>query len=382
MGKRYRIKINYYYDENWIGGAYYIQNLIHALNTLTDEKKPILIIRSLNENALYELRRITSYPYLEAYSLPKLNLIQRIVNFISRKIIRQNIFRDLPKYDAVFPSAFLENNELEKQIFWIPDFQEKYLPHFFSDEEINLRNNYYSHIEKNANHLVFSSKDSQKDFNKYYPSSKTNQFVLNFASYHSDIELPSVKDVFMKYNIDFEYFLCSNQFWAHKNHNVIIEAIALLKKENININVIFTGKEYDYRNPNYFSEIILKVKTLGIEDNVMFLGFIDRIDQIVLLKNCKAVIQPSLFEGWSTVIEDAKAENAFIFASNINVNIEQLENYPNNILFSPENPLSLAEKLKTEKLIKIKQEYKQEVITFGNHFMKIINEVGKNRGSL
>ncbi len=38
-----------------------------------------------------------------------------------------------------------------------------------------------------------------------------------------------------------------------------------------------------------------------------FLGFIDRGEQLQLMKNSIAIVQPSLFEGWSTVVEDTKA---------------------------------------------------------------------------
>jgi len=43
------------------------------------------------------------------------------------------------------------------------------------------------------------------------------------------------------------------------------------------------------------------------------------------MKYAKAIIQPSLFEGWSTVIEDAKSLQVPVIAANLNVNVEQLE---------------------------------------------------------
>jgi glycosyltransferase involved in cell wall biosynthesis len=71
--------------------------------------------------------------------------------------------------------------------------------------------------------------------------------------------------------------LCSNQFWVHKNHNLILK-IDLLKAYGIEVLVIFTGKETDYRNPNYFDQLKQKAEKLGIKENIKFLGFIDRED--------------------------------------------------------------------------------------------------------
>lgn len=372
MGKRNIIKINYQYNEDWIGGSYYIQNLIHALNTLESSKKPYLLIHSSNENAVNELKNITSYPYLKRYSYNKLNILQRGINYLSRKILKKNVFRLFPDFLFAFPSSYHERDQLEKQIFWIPDFQDKYLPHFFSEEELKSRDQAYTYIQKNAHHVVFSSEDAQKDFNTFYKGAVPKQYVLNFASYHPDENLPSKIDVLQKFSITGEYFLCSNQFWVHKNHMVVLKAIAHLKKEGKNICVVFTGKEKDYRNPNYFSELKKKVVELEIENQVKFLGFIDRKDQIVFLKNCKAIIQPSLFEGWSTVNEDAKAENIFILAANLNVNKEQLINYPNYRLFNPNDEKALANEIK-DKDFSIKEiDYKENIKKFGLDFMKII----------
>ena len=40
--KRVEIAILYQFTRNWVAGAYYIQNLIVALNTLNDENKPLI----------------------------------------------------------------------------------------------------------------------------------------------------------------------------------------------------------------------------------------------------------------------------------------------------------------------------------------------------
>ena len=50
---------------------------------------------------------------------------------------------------------------------------------------------------------------------------------------------------------------------------------------------------------------------------------IPRVDQVCLIRASKAVLQPSQFEGWSTVIEDARALGKPTIASNFPVHIEQ-----------------------------------------------------------
>jgi glycosyltransferase involved in cell wall biosynthesis len=58
------------------------------------------------------------------------------------------------------------------------------------------------------------------------------------------------------------------------------------------------------------------------------------------MKYSQAIIQPSLFEGWSTVIEDAISLQVPVIASDLPVNIEQLGD--RGFFFSPHDAEGLA----------------------------------------
>lgn len=379
MGKKLDIVINYSYDENWIGGTYYIQNLIHALQKLDDVEKPFLHIKSQDNNAVEKLSTLTHYPYLQRFTpYSKTTKLQRAINKISNLICNKKIFSLYKTFDLEFPASFTENKNFKRNLFWIPDFQEKYLPHFFTNEDIAWRNKVYENIKKHANYVVFSSEDSKRDFNKFYTNGKPEQFILNFAVYHSNKELPAKQLVLQKFDINKKYFLCSNQFWAHKNHKIVLEAIAELKKRGVETLVIFTGKERDYRNPDYFSDLTEIVENLNLKENVKFLGFVDRNDQIVLLQNCQAIIQPSLFEGWSTVNEDAKAQSKYIISSDLDVNKEQLRDYPNKSFFNPKDSEELANLLQPLNFETKNVDYSITLKKFGQDFLNIVKQINKN----
>ncbi|MBD8084301.1 glycosyltransferase [Chryseobacterium caseinilyticum] len=376
MGRRFKVIINYNYDENWIGGTYYVENLIHALNLLSDEEQPALYIKSNNINATEILFKKTAYKYLTVHTTySNLSKIKRALNKFCKQIFQRNIFSPFEQYDLEFPGLFSEKENFKNKLFWIPDFQEKHLPNFFTPEDISYRDSIYTTIQNCAYAVVFSSEDAKKDFNLFYPHAKPKQFVLNFSTHHQIDILPQKDIVLSKYRIKNDYFLCSNQFWTHKNHIVILNAIKELKDKNIDITVVFTGKESDYRNPDYFKNLQSAVVDLDIASNVKFLGFISREDQIVLLQNCLAIIQPSLFEGWSTVHEDAKAENVFILASDINVNLEQLKHYPNKRFFDPHNPADLCTKIQLGNFSKTSFNYLDSQLSFGKNFTDIIKKI-------
>ncbi|MCF6243052.1 MAG: glycosyltransferase [Bacteroidales bacterium] len=186
-------------------------------------------------------------------------------------------------------------------------------------------------------------------------------------------------NLLQKYELPKKYFICSNQFWAHKNHITVLKAIKILKKDNVRCHIVFTGSTRDYRNPDFYQSLLEYVKKEQLDKYVSFLGFIDRKEQLKLMKEAVAVIQPSLFEGWGTVVEDAKSMNKYIILSDIAVHKEQCSE--NVIFFEPNTPNQLSEiirKFISEKP-KVKTiDYQKNQINFAETFIKILKGVGIN----
>jgi glycosyltransferase involved in cell wall biosynthesis len=79
----------------------------------------------------------------------------------------------------------------------------------------------------------------------------------------------------------------------------------------------------------------------NLQSQISLMGIIPRNEQLLLMKHSQAVLQPSLFEGWSTVIEDAISLQVPVIASSLPVNIEQLG--PDGNYFEPHDAEKLAE---------------------------------------
>src|SRR5690606_36513838 len=111
----------------------------------------------------------------------------------------------------------------------------------------------------------------------------------------------------------------------------------------------------------------------NLKSNISLLGVIPRNEQLLLMKHSRAVIQPSLFEGWSPVIEDAIYLQVPVIASSLPVNIEQLG--PNGCYFEPEDYEALAGLLKNfpvrEPGRMLYQEYSERVSAAARTFLII-----------
>jgi hypothetical protein len=58
MAEGKRVGIIYSYNEDWIGGAYYIQNLIRSLNYLPKSEQIQLHILAGNKQVFEELKKL------------------------------------------------------------------------------------------------------------------------------------------------------------------------------------------------------------------------------------------------------------------------------------------------------------------------------------
>ena len=75
MGERKQINLLYTYNTNWIGGTYYVLNIIKAFNGLPDHEKPIVGIYSPLKSDIGEIDNI-GYPYLKVVRYRDAKLIR------------------------------------------------------------------------------------------------------------------------------------------------------------------------------------------------------------------------------------------------------------------------------------------------------------------
>jgi glycosyltransferase involved in cell wall biosynthesis len=379
MGKRIKLGLIFSYDEGWIGGTYYILNLIKALNKLPFEKQPEIIILSKNIEDLFEAQK-SGYlflSYFNPYSIKKNYFQKNISNFL--KFILKNNFYDKillkNKIDFLFPA---NNNSIydliKNKLYWIPDFQHLYFPEYFLPDDIKKRNNVISKIAQSNRKLILSSKNAKEHFNAIYNNIMCKVHVIPFAVTHPDLTSISLENILLEFSIKKKYFIISNQFWSHKNHIIVLKAALELKKKEFNFQFLFTGKFNDVNSNNIYMNIINFVKTYQLQDQIIIIGFIEREKQLTLMKNSIAVIQPSLFEGWSTVIEDAKVLGKKVIASDIPIHREQIS--INVDFFNPNNHIELSEVI----IMNLSPEleinnfnYSDKILEYANNFLNVLN---------
>jgi glycosyltransferase involved in cell wall biosynthesis len=337
----------------WQGGVEYIKNLILALGSLPDEARSTFEVHLISGEPLSDELHQQLAPYVKQFysqdvDLPPLTFFNRSRWLLERKLLKKSnprleVLIEKQGFDFIYPYAVSKTGTSRyRAAAWIFDFQHKYLPQFFTAQEIQNRDRSFSFIAQCAEKVVLSSKTAAEDFKKFFPDAANKARVLSFKTTPSPSWYEgNPHQVQQDYCLPDRFFLVSNQFWQHKNHLIVFEALKQLRARSITPNVVCTGHIYDYRKPDY-SDIILKsIHQAGLAHQVYLLGLIPKLDQIQLMRRSLAVIQPSLFEGWSTLVEDARVLGKTMILSDLPVNLEQ--DPPHGIFFDRTSPQRLAQ---------------------------------------
>jgi len=312
------------------------------MNYLEDEDKPLVFL--FYDPKLEKFLEELDYPYLEKVPW---KFYPVHYGFAYSAFRRKNLFvHDLvTKYnlDAVYPMHnFPVKSKLDaKLVAWIADLQHKYYPEFFTQRKRYERDLRMKFILRNSKDLVVSSNAAKDDLFRFFKIPETvNLHVYHFVSIINGLPDLSFDELQFKYNVPDKFFMISNQFHKHKNHRAAFKALAELKKGGKNIHFTVTGKFPKDPNSEYMQELHNIIKEHDLKENISFLGLIPRGDQLLLMKYAQAILQPSLFEGWSTVIEDARSLQVPVIASKLPVIIEQLQE--KGTYFDPHDHLVLA----------------------------------------
>jgi len=325
---------------NWMGGANYVRNLAEAIRVASPSTKISYIVGEPLANDWTDVAPRTLVA-------KKPGLICQLTTGA------RSMSAALAKAGIEFAYPFTYDNDYNLGIGWpmqpqmgssrwagwVPDFQHRHLPELFSKEELKWRDDCIGHLVEEAPTVVFSSESAVADFAQFHPEHRDKAQVLRFA-----VPPPLLNDDAPARPGEPERFLLvCNQFWKHKNHLVIFDALRILRGRGVRPTILCTGKLDDYRDSGYAEVVRAALAKDEIAAQVRLLGLIPRHDQIRLMRRAIAIIQPSLFEGWSTVVEDARALGRPTLLSDIPVHREQ--NPPGARFFGPSSPEALADLL-------------------------------------
>lgn len=309
----------------WLGGVSYYRNLLGALRSLPRPRiEPVILTGTKTDGGLCD-----QFP---AVPLIRSSLLDwRSAAWMMRRISAELLGRDIGlerivrqhQLRALSHEGFFGSLGAIPVLGWIPDFQEHHLPQFFSEAQIKDRARKRSLFCRVCTCLILSSSEAKRDLKALNPLCGDKARVLHFVA---NIQVPppgAIAQTISQFGVRGPYFYLPNQFWQHKNHGLVIEALRLLKERDIFASVVASGNTMDPRRPGHFDELMMSVKQAKVEDRFLPIGVITYPEVLALMAGSLAVINPSFFEGWSTTVEEAKSMGKVVLLSDIPVHREQ-----------------------------------------------------------
>lgn len=317
---------------NWSGGISYYRNFF---NLLKNEKNLKLIVytdsqKFIKLNKLGNFIKIKEVNFLKKWHL--FYYLRKLIIFLFKKDLI--LFNSLIKENiSTLSHRKLFKNSKIKIIGWIPDLQHKVLKKFFKGKNYFYREKYVQNEIKNSDKIFVSSYQVKKEFKKYY---NVNKKIIPLRI------LSNVSNSKTKLK---RYLLFPAQFWEHKNHRFLIKVAKIIKAKNLPIKIFFCGKIDNFKDKNYFLNINKKISDLKLNNIIQNFGEVSLYKLNKMQNECLALINPSYYEGWSTINEEARSKLKYIFLSNIKGHKEQ-NNY-GSIFFDLSSPDDFIRKLQS-----------------------------------
>jgi glycosyltransferase involved in cell wall biosynthesis len=334
-------------DQGWLGGISYFRNLISALLDLPDRRIDPVGLTSSDASAQI-LASFGKFEVIRTDMVKPASVRWRLRRglqlFAGRDVLLERFLRR-HGIALLSHSGYLGRHCPLPALPWIPDFQEMHLPEFFSERERAARTSNVMRCCTHGSGILVSSESALNDLTTLAGPCASRARVLRFAAAVPPPDcLPALDVLQATYRFNETFFHLPNQFWAHKNHVVVLRALALLKAQGRSALVLATGNPGDHRQPGHYQEVMREAEALGVVDRFRVLGVVPYLHLMGIMNESAAVINPSLFEGWSTTVEEAKSMGKQLVLSDIPVHREQS---PEGALyFDPDDASQLAERLR------------------------------------
>lgn len=229
------------------------------------------------------------------------------------------LYSKMKEFDLIFsPTHYIPRFSPIKRIVTIFDLAFLKFSEMFTRKDLWQLTTGTKFSVDHADHIITISNFSKKDIMEQFKIKKDKITVaypgFNKNIFHPIVNKMKIQEILKKYGVEGEYIIYIGTIQPRKNLVRLFEAVSRIE----NINLVVVGKTTgEGRQGWMFDEIIKKPKELGIEDRVIFTGYVPTESLAYLLNGAKAYILPSLWEGFGIPVVEAMACGIPVIVSNV-----------------------------------------------------------------
>jgi glycosyltransferase involved in cell wall biosynthesis len=220
----------------------------------------------------------------------------------------------------------------------IPDLQHEYFPNFFSAEVLGWRRSAYRASAERAACVITVSEFSKKTFIEKLGIAPEKLIAIHLDAddiFRRPCEQGRLEEVHRKWGLQDDYIFYPANFWPHKNHEALFHAFADARFKLGRLSLVLTGAK-DQR----LDALQALAKKLGIDPIVRYMGYVPKEDLPCFYRGARALVFPSLFEGFGIPIVEAFCSDCPVICSNTTSCPEIAGEAA--LLVDPSNPLEIS----------------------------------------
>jgi glycosyltransferase involved in cell wall biosynthesis len=335
------------------GGYTFVRDLLAALHRGRDtyDHELVLYYQRGGESLV---RSFPGFPNvnIDSRKADVLLLIDRLVKYFPKSVERALRGHTTRWYDRIFAEDGIQFVLLSP---WSPpametpfativwDLQHRsspWFPEVSSRGEWENRESRLAPLFRRASLIFTGTQVGREEIACYYQVPLERIKVLPFPTPTFAVagaDTPRNPDVLRRLGVPPDYLFYPAQFWAHKNHVVLLSACKRIReKTGWDVGVVFTGGGKS--NPHYVRKT---ARDLGLEHRTVFLNFVDQSDLVQLYKGAFCLVYPTYFGPDNLPPLEAFALECPVVASAIPGALEQMEDAA--ILFPPADEEALID---------------------------------------
>jgi glycosyltransferase involved in cell wall biosynthesis len=192
-----------------------------------------------------------------------------------------------------------------KTVLAIHDLAHEHFPEFFHPVEALRMKKLVRWSAKRASHIMTISEFSAADIARRFDLPRERITVAHLAAspdFHPRNKEQSQEHLVRKYGLTFPFILYVGRIQARKNLPRLVEAYARLRKQGLDAKLVMVGKR-DWQA----GQLLAKIKELGLEDSVVFPGFVPFDDLPLFYNAAEVFVFPSFFEGFGLPVVESMA---------------------------------------------------------------------------
>lgn len=292
------------------------------------------------------------------------------------------------KPDLIFsPTHYIPRFAPVRRIVTIFDLSFLHFPQMFKKDDLWKLTNWTKFSIQNSNHIVTISNFSKKDIAQQYGVGK-DKITVAYPGIDKNIFHPienkmKLQKTLKKYKVAGPYIIYIGTVQPRKNLIRLFEALTRIE----DLKLVVAGKSNgEGRQGWMYQDILDAPKRLGIENRVIFSGFVPTEDLPCLLSGATALIQPSLWEGFGLPVLEAMACGTPVLVSNTSSLPEVVGSA--GITFDPFSSNQIEQAIRTITADKnLQQKYSKKVLVQAKKFswekmtrtvLKVFEKVGQN----